>query len=59
VKKNYVNILLMLLRLRKACDHPLLVKSCLSISTWRSSVEEARKLPTEKQIDLINRLEGS
>lgn len=59
VKKNYVNILLMLLRLRQACDHPLLVKSCLSISTWRSSVEAARKLPTEKQIDLINRLEGS
>lgn len=58
VKKNYVNILLMLLRLRQACDHPLLVKSCLSISTWRSSAEAARKLPREKQIDLINHLEG-
>lgn len=59
VKKNYVNILLMLLRLRQACDHPLLVKSCLSISTWRSSAEAARKLPREKQIELINHLEGS
>lgn len=59
VKKNYVNILLMLLRLRQACDHPLLAKSCLSISNWRSSAEAARKLPREKQIDLINRLEGS
>ncbi|KAF2303400.1 hypothetical protein GH714_017958 [Hevea brasiliensis] len=26
VKQNYVNILLMLLRLRQACDHPLLVR---------------------------------
>eukprot|EP01018_Ginkgo_biloba_P022585 Gb_33076 [translate_table: standard] len=59
VKQNYVNILLMLLRLRQACDHPRLVKGCSSDSTWRSSAEAARKLPREKQIDLMNCLEGS
>uniref|UniRef100_A0A0D6QTY3 Helicase-like transcription factor CHR28 n=1 Tax=Araucaria cunninghamii TaxID=56994 RepID=A0A0D6QTY3_ARACU len=59
VKQNYVNILLMLLRLRQACDHPRLVKSCSADNTWGSSAETARKLPLEKQIDLISRLEGS
>ncbi|KAF8114175.1 hypothetical protein N665_0040s0030 [Sinapis alba] len=42
VKQNYVNILLMLLRLRQACDHPLLVKgeySCM----WESSLGLAKK----------------
>lgn len=58
VKQNYVNILLMLLRLRQACDHPLLVKGYDSNSVWRSSVETARKLPREKQIHLLNCLEA-
>ncbi|GLJ36518.1 hypothetical protein SUGI_0733660 [Cryptomeria japonica] len=59
VKQNYVNILLMLLRLRQACDHPLLVKACSSDTTWRSSAEIAKKLPSEKLSELINSLEGS
>ncbi|KAJ4703417.1 Helicase-like transcription factor CHR28 [Melia azedarach] len=59
VKQNYVNILLMLLRLRQACDHPLLVKGFDSNSLLRSSVEMANKLPREKQIYLLNCLEAS
>ncbi|CAN8245081.1 unnamed protein product [Cochlearia groenlandica] len=42
VKQNYVNLLLMLLRLRQACDHPLLVNGEYS-STWESSLEFATK----------------
>ncbi|CAN7120454.1 unnamed protein product [Brassica rapa subsp. narinosa] len=42
VKQNYVNILLMLLRLRQACDHPLLVKGEY-IFTWESSLGLAKK----------------
>ncbi|XP_062161396.1 helicase-like transcription factor CHR28 isoform X3 [Alnus glutinosa] len=59
VKQNYVNILLMLLRLRQACDHPLLVRPYDSSSLWRSSVEMAKKLPRDKQIYLLNCLEAS
>ncbi|CAJ1936386.1 unnamed protein product [Sphenostylis stenocarpa] len=59
VKQNYVNILLMLLRLRQACDHPLLVKRYNSTSLWRSSVEMAKTLPQEKQISLLKCLEAS
>ncbi|CAN4092070.1 unnamed protein product [Withania somnifera] len=44
VKQNYVNILLMLLRLRQACDHPLLVGGSKSGS---------------KLTDLLNCLEAS
>ncbi|XP_019423648.1 PREDICTED: helicase-like transcription factor CHR28 isoform X1 [Lupinus angustifolius] len=59
VKQNYVNILLMLLRLRQACDHPLLVNHYNSDPLWRSSVEMAKKIPQEKQISLLNCLEAS
>ncbi|KAK4340576.1 hypothetical protein RND71_039077 [Anisodus tanguticus] len=59
VKQNYVNILLMLLRLRQACDHPLLVGGSNSGSVWRSSIEEAKKLSREKLTNLLNCLEGS
>ncbi|XWS19554.1 hypothetical protein CRYUN_Cryun31cG0025300 [Craigia yunnanensis] len=48
VKQNYVNILLMLLRLRQACNHPLLVRGFDSNSSWKSSIETAKKLPQEK-----------
>ncbi|XP_010278306.1 PREDICTED: helicase-like transcription factor CHR28 isoform X1 [Nelumbo nucifera] len=58
VKENYVNILLMLLRLRQACDHPLLVKGYDSSSVWSSSIETAKKLPREKKLDLLNCLEA-
>ncbi|PON71009.1 Cdk-activating kinase assembly factor [Parasponia andersonii] len=59
VKQNYVNILLMLLRLRQACDHPSLVKGFDSHSLWNSSVEIARKLPRDEQEHLLKRLEAS
>lgn len=59
VKQNYVNILLMLLRLRQACDHPLLVRGYKSSSTWKSSVEVAKKLPQEKRVCLLKCLEDS
>ncbi|KAA8515310.1 hypothetical protein F0562_018460 [Nyssa sinensis] len=59
VKQNYVNILLMLLRLRQACDHPLLVKGYDSSSVCRSSVEMAKKLPREELVCLLNCLEAS
>lgn len=58
VKQNYVNILLMLLRLRQACDHPLLVKGYNSNSVWKSSLGIAKALPREKQMDLLTTLEG-
>ncbi|CDO99602.1 unnamed protein product [Coffea canephora] len=59
VKQNYVNILLMLLRLRQACDHPLLVKGFASGSNSISSLDMAKKLPHEKQIHLLNCFETS
>lgn len=59
VKQNYVNILLMLLRLRQACDHPLLVKRYNSTTLWKSSVETAMQLPREKQLFLLKCLEAS
>lgn len=49
----------MLLRLRQACDHPLLVRGLDSISFGRSSIELAKKLPREKQTCLLNCLEAS
>ncbi|KAL9243594.1 hypothetical protein vseg_017463 [Gypsophila vaccaria] len=59
VKQNYVNILLMLLRLRQACDHPFLVKGYGSSSVLKSSIQAARKLPQEQQISLLSCLEAS
>ncbi|XVF67050.1 hypothetical protein PTKIN_Ptkin10aG0089900 [Pterospermum kingtungense] len=65
VNQNYANILLMLLRLRQACDHPLLVKGFNSDSIRNSdsvgqvSVEMAKTLPREMQINLLNCLETS
>jgi len=49
----------MLLRLRQACDHPLLVKGFDSNSSQRSSLEMAKKLPREKIIILLSCLEVS
>ena len=59
VKQNYANILLMLLRLRQACDHPSLVKGFESHSLRNSSVEMARKLPRDEQEHLLQCLEAS
>lgn len=59
VKQNYVNILLMLLRLRQACDHPLLVKNFDSHSSRRSTIDMAKKLSRDEQVYLLNCLEAS
>ncbi|XP_047078604.1 helicase-like transcription factor CHR28 [Lolium rigidum] len=59
LKQNYANILLLLLRLRQACDHPLLVKGHQSVFKGDGSIEVAKKLPKERVIDLLARLEVS
>ncbi|XP_021740504.1 helicase-like transcription factor CHR28 [Chenopodium quinoa] len=59
VKQNYVNILLMLLRLRQACDHPFLVKGYDSSSVLKSSIHTAKKLPRDRQMSLLSCLEAS
>lgn len=59
VKQNYANILLMLLRLRQACDHPKLVKRESYNSVGRASSEMAKKLPKEMVENLLKQLETS
>ncbi|KAF7095987.1 hypothetical protein CFC21_098015 [Triticum aestivum] len=59
VKQNYANILLLLLRLRQACDHPLLVKGHQSVFKGDGSIEMAKQLSKERVIDLLARLEVS
>ncbi|XP_062107990.1 helicase-like transcription factor CHR28 isoform X2 [Humulus lupulus] len=59
VNQNYANILLMLLRLRQACDHPILVKEYNSDCVGKDSVEMARRLPRDMLINLLNHLEVS
>ncbi|XP_010031367.2 helicase-like transcription factor CHR28 isoform X1 [Eucalyptus grandis] len=56
VKQNYANILLMLLRLRQACDHPLLVKGYSSDSVGNFSVQAAKKLSRSTLKDLLDHL---
>lgn len=58
VNQNYANILLMILRLRQACDHPLLVKGFDSYSARRTNLEKARRLPKHRLIKLLNEFEG-
>ncbi|KAL8120583.1 helicase-like transcription factor CHR28 isoform X2 [Apium graveolens] len=59
LNQNYANILLMLLRLRQACDHPLLVKGFSSESTGRDSVQMAKNLPRDMLINLLKHLDTS
>ncbi|GLT87148.1 hypothetical protein SLE2022_052470 [Rubroshorea leprosula] len=59
VNQNYANILLMLLRLRQACDHPLLVKGYNSDSVAKDSVQMVKSLPKQTLINLLNYLETS
>lgn len=59
LKQNYANILLLLLRLRQACDHPLLVKGHQSVFKGDGSIEMAKQLSKERVIDLLARLEVS
>ncbi|KAK9691466.1 hypothetical protein RND81_09G198600 [Saponaria officinalis] len=58
VNQNYANILLMILRLRQACDHPLLVKGFNTEPARRTSMEKAIKLPRKTLLQLIERLEA-
>ncbi|PKI63962.1 hypothetical protein CRG98_015638, partial [Punica granatum] len=59
VNKNYASILLMLLRLRQACDHPLLVKADSSASVGKVSGEMAKKLPRDTLMNLLEILEAA
>ncbi|GLT35851.1 hypothetical protein SLA2020_102680 [Shorea laevis] len=59
VKVNCFNILLMLLHLHQACNHPLLVKGSGSSALWRYSAETAKKLPSEKITSFLSHLEAS
>ncbi|GAB2261832.1 hypothetical protein Droror1_Dr00002829 [Drosera rotundifolia] len=56
VSQNYASILLMLLRLRQACDHPLLVKGFNPNSARRTSVQMAKKLSRRLLLELLHRL---
>lgn len=58
LSQNYANILLMLLRLRQACDHPLLVKGFSSESVSKVSTRMAKNLPKDMQANLLNLLES-
>lgn len=55
--QNYASILLMLLRLRQACDHPMLVKGFTSDTVERYSSEMAASLPRDMLINLLKHLQ--
>ncbi|XP_051130364.1 helicase-like transcription factor CHR28 isoform X2 [Andrographis paniculata] len=59
VNQNYANILLMLLRLRQACDHPLLVKGFSSGPVRSNSDEVVGMLPKDMLDNLWNQLKNS
>lgn len=59
LKQNYANILLLLLRLRQACDHPLLCEGHGSDSIEKIALDAAKKLPKEKLNSLLELLEFS
>ncbi|KAJ7563651.1 hypothetical protein O6H91_03G118800 [Diphasiastrum complanatum] len=58
LQKNYVNILWMLLRLRQACDHPLLVKTPKLETTHMAAIGSTGHLTLEQRSKLRNLLEG-
>lgn len=58
IRENFANILVLLLRLRQACDHPLLLKGKEKDLIDTGSVEVAKKLPKETVINLLGQLEG-
>ncbi|GAA0169956.1 hypothetical protein LIER_24330 [Lithospermum erythrorhizon] len=59
VSQNYANILLMLLRLRQACDHPLLAKGFRSDFVSKLSSEMAKDIPKDMVIRLLKLLSSS
>lgn len=58
IKDNYANILVLLLRLRQACDHPLLLKGQESKLIDNTSIEMAKKLPKDEVTNLLEKLES-
>jgi SNF2 family DNA or RNA helicase len=58
IKDNYANILVLLLRLRQACDHPLLLKGQESYLIDNSSIEMAKQLPMDAVTYLLAKLES-
>ncbi|MCL7024010.1 hypothetical protein MKW94_023321 [Papaver nudicaule] len=58
VNQNYASILVLLLYLRMACDHPLLTKK-QPHKPDKTSLESARKLPKDMLCKLYNLLENS
>ncbi|KAG6536821.1 hypothetical protein ZIOFF_001890 [Zingiber officinale] len=59
LKKNYANILLLLLRLRQACDHPILVKGFHSNTSGKNSMPMEQHLSRKTIVHLLNQLESS
>ncbi|WVZ87280.1 hypothetical protein U9M48_033941 [Paspalum notatum var. saurae] len=57
IKENYANILVLLLRLRQACDHPLLLNGQESDLIDDKSIETAKQLPKETVTNLLEILE--
>ncbi|XP_066349545.1 helicase-like transcription factor CHR28 isoform X2 [Miscanthus floridulus] len=57
IRKNYANILVLLLRLRQACDHPLLLNGQESDLIDGNSIERAKQLPKETVTNLLEKLE--
>ncbi|KAJ1272919.1 hypothetical protein BS78_06G239800 [Paspalum vaginatum] len=57
IKENYANILVLLLRLRQACDHPLLLNGQESDLIDDRSIETAKQLPKETVTNLLGMLE--
>ncbi|KAM0862152.1 hypothetical protein ACQ4PT_045431 [Festuca glaucescens] len=58
IKQNYANILVLLLRLRQACDHPYLLKDDNHANlTNPASIEMAKQLPREIVTNLLEHLE--
>jgi SNF2 family DNA or RNA helicase len=57
IKENYANILVLLLRLRQACDHPLLLKGQESDLIDTKSIEMAKQLPKETVTHMLETLD--
>lgn len=57
VNQNYASLLLMLLRLRQACNHPLLVKGVSPVLVERETMGNATGLSKEKLRSLLKLLE--
>uniref|UniRef100_A0A0D9W9X0 RING-type domain-containing protein n=1 Tax=Leersia perrieri TaxID=77586 RepID=A0A0D9W9X0_9ORYZ len=58
IRENYAHILVLLLRLRQACDHPILLKGKQSELIDTASIDVAKQLPKATVINLLGRLEG-